>query len=220
MQIQEETYDWTWRPERRKRTKDLIVHHCGGSGMTALEIHRMHKNNGWAGIGYHYYVRKDGTVVRGRPEDVVGTHTAYHNADSIGVCFEGNFQTDHMEEPQFQAGVELVRDILDRYPGLELHGHRYYNATACPGKQFPLERLKEESEMTALTQEEFERMAGIWLEHLSKLPPSDWSAQARAWAEQTGMIQGDGSGDFQYRRPLTREEYIVMEYRQRGAEAE
>lgn len=219
MKIQEESYDWAWQPERRKQTRDLILHHCGGSGLTAQAIHRLHRNNGWAGIGYHYYIRKDGTVVRGRPEDRVGTHTAYHNADSIGVCFEGNFETDTMGTAQFRAGADLLRDLRARYPSAALHCHRDYNATACPGTNFPFDQLKEESEM-ALTQEEFERMAALWLEHLAQQPPSDWSAPARAWAEQAGIIQGDGSGSFQYRRPLTREEYITMAYRMQGGGAE
>jgi len=28
----------------------------------------MHKGKGWAGIGYHFVVRKDGKIERGRPE--------------------------------------------------------------------------------------------------------------------------------------------------------
>ncbi|MBP9550733.1 MAG: hypothetical protein KBE34_02250, partial [Veillonella sp.] len=30
--------------------------------------------NGWAGIGYHFVIRKDGTIERGRPLSVVGAH--------------------------------------------------------------------------------------------------------------------------------------------------
>ena len=153
MKIVEEVYDWAWQPEQRRATKKLILHHAAGSGLDARAIHRLHRQNGWAGIGYHYYVQKDGSIHRGRPEDRVGTHAAGHNADSIGVCFEGNFETEEMGPEQFAAGAELLSDIRDRYPGLTVCGHRDLNATACPGRNFPMERLKEESEMAKLTQE-------------------------------------------------------------------
>ena len=54
-----------------------------------------------------------------------------------------------------------------------------------------------------MTQERFNEMAGRWLESLGKLLPSDWSAEARSWAEAAGLIQGDGAGNYQYKRPLT-----------------
>ena len=216
MTILEESYDWAWRPEQRTVTRKLILHHAAGSGLDAQTIHRMHRQNGWAGIGYHYYVRKDGRVYRGRPEDRVGTHTAHHNSDSIGVCFEGNFETESMGPAQFAAGAELLEEIRTRYPGLTVYGHRDLNATACPGRHFPMEELKEESEMAKLTQEEFDRMANVWLEALGEKEPGAWSAEARAWAESNGSICGDGTGAFRYGSPLTREEYIAMEYRQKG----
>ena len=106
MKIVEEVYDWAWQPEQRRATKKLILHHAAGSGLDARAIHRLHRQNGWAGIGYHYYVQKDGSIHRGRPEDRVGTHAAGHNADSIGVCFEGNFETEEMGPEQFAAGAE------------------------------------------------------------------------------------------------------------------
>lgn len=219
MNIHEEHYDWAGALSRRTVTRYLILHHAAAGGVSAQDIHRQHRANGWAGIGYHYYVRKSGEVFRGRPEDMIGTHAAGRNSDSIGICFEGNFQTDTMPRAQFDAGAELISEILERYPGLELLRHRDVNATACPGERFPFEQLKEEGTMAKLTQEEFNTMAANWLQSLGALPPSDWSAEARAWAEQSGLIQGDGTGAYQYKRPMTREEYVVMEYRRKGGTA-
>ncbi len=48
--------------------------------------------------------------------------------------------------------------------------------------------------------------------------PAPWSAEARAWAEGNGIIRGDGER-MRYRAPLTREEYVVMAYRQTGGRA-
>lgn len=47
--------------------------------------------------------------------------------------------------------------------------------------------------------------------------PAEWSKEAREWAEKNGIIKGDGES-LKYRAPLTREEYVVMEYRQNGGE--
>ena len=219
MKIVEEVYDWAWQPEQRRATKKLILHHAAGSGLDARAIHRLHRQNGWAGIGYHYYVQKDGSIHRGGRGDRGRTDAAGHNADSIGVCFEGNFETEEMGPEQFAAGAELLSDIRDRYPGLTVCGHRDLNATACPGRNFPMERLKEESEMAKLTQEEFNAMADAWLAGLGERAPGDWSREARAWAEETGIIQGDGDGRFRYGSPLTREEYVTMEYRKKEGRA-
>lgn len=48
----------------RKVTDMIVLHHTGGADIdaSAPQIDRWHKNNGWAGIGYHYVIRKDGTV--------------------------------------------------------------------------------------------------------------------------------------------------------------
>ena len=43
----------------------VIVHHLEAEGMywTVENINDMHRNeNGWSAIGYHYYIRLDGTV--------------------------------------------------------------------------------------------------------------------------------------------------------------
>ena len=122
---------------KRSITSDIILHHAAGGGSVEA-IHRYHRDtNGWDGIGYHYYVRKDGSVWRGRPEDTIGAHTVGHNYSSIGVCFEGNFEVDIMPAAQLAAGRELIADILSRYPGAEVSGHRDNDSTACPGKNFP-----------------------------------------------------------------------------------
>lgn len=43
--------------------------------------------------------------------------------------------------------------------------------------------------------------------------PSDWSQEARTWAEGNGIIAGDGSGKMQYKSACTREQMVVFLYR-------
>ncbi len=210
MTIIEQTYDWASTPSARKSTEVIILHHMAGNG-TAEDIHRIHIRNGWSGIGYHFLIRKDGSIYRGRPENCIGAHTSGHNSNSIGVCFEGNFETDTMADAQFSAGVELLEYLLDKYGDIPIKRHKDFNATACPGKNFPFDRMKGETDMT---QEKFNEMADSWLASLGKKAPSSWSEEAREWAESNGLIKGDADGNLQYKRPLTREEYVEMEYRQ------
>ena len=51
---------------KRDKTNRIILHHSGVSVLQSVEvIHNYHKNtNKWAGIGYHFYVRKDGSIYR------------------------------------------------------------------------------------------------------------------------------------------------------------
>ena len=103
MNIIEKNYKWAKPLSKRNSTDLLILHHAAAASCTAEDVHRWHVGNGWAGIGYHYLVRKDGTIYRGRPEDTVGAHAYGANSHSIGVCFEGNYQV----EPTMPAGDAL-----------------------------------------------------------------------------------------------------------------
>ena len=70
--------------------------------------------------------------------------------------------------------------------------------------------VKEEEEMT---QEKFNEMMNIWIAEQAKLNPSDWSAEAREWAENAGLIAGDTDGKKMYKKLLTREELVTVLYR-------
>ena len=138
MKIIKSTFNWR-RPNvaRRGKPKRIIHHHTASTGqMSVQDIHNIHYNKGWNGIGYHYYVRKSGKVYAGRPVWAMGAHTAGHN-DDIGICSEGNFQTEKMGDEQRESIRALVGDITKQYPGIENGKHRDFNATACPGKDYP-----------------------------------------------------------------------------------
>ena len=69
----------------RVKTTLLVLHHAAATTCTVEDIHRWHIDNGWSGIGYHFFVRKDGTVYEGRPIDKVGAHAYNYNSISIGI---------------------------------------------------------------------------------------------------------------------------------------
>lgn len=183
MQIHEETYKWAYALTHRAVTKYLILHHVAGSGFTAQQLHQYHLGKGWSGIAYHYYVRKDGSVYRGRPENKVGGHTSGMNSVSIGICFEGNFETEQMSAAQLESGLELVRDIRSRYPNIIISGHREHGATACPGKNFPLDKFKEDY-MTG------KEIAAELEKYYASLPVPDWAKAELQEAIDMGITDG------------------------------
>lgn len=143
MKINEVTYKWNGALSKRRSTSRIILHHAAASKCTAQQIHSWHLANGWVGIGYHFLVRKDGSVYRGRPEDTVGAHAGNNNYDSIGICFEGNFMTETMPIIQQWAGQELVQYLKDKYGISKVQKHSDVNATGCPGTHFPFKEVSE-----------------------------------------------------------------------------
>lgn len=95
--------------------KRIICHNTDASTCSIQDIDRWHKNNGWAGCGYHFLVIKDGSIYRGRPENKLGAHTSNYNTGSLGICFEGKYNTEEMPETQLKVGQELIKYLLNKY---------------------------------------------------------------------------------------------------------
>lgn len=142
MNIIETNFIWngTFTDGENKPDK-IVLHHAEAIGCTVQDIDRWHKNNGWAGIGYHYYIRKDGSIYRGRKEGWRGSHCPSANYNSIGICFEGKYDEEtSMPDAQFNAGMALISDIRSRYnSNFPLYKHGQLYPTSCPGKNFPFD---------------------------------------------------------------------------------
>lgn len=141
MNIVETNLQFKGNMEVRKSTNRIVLHHAAASTCDAKTIHGWHLNRGFSGIGYHFLVRKDGTIERGRAENLIGAHAAGNNSNSIGICFEGNFETETMGEAQKNAGSELVEYLKKKYSIGIVVRHKDLAATACPGKNFPFEEI-------------------------------------------------------------------------------
>ena len=141
----------------RKVTERIILHHAYAKKCSAEDIHRWHLNNGWAGAGYHFLIRKDGSIYRLRPEDKVGAHAYGSNYNSIGICFEGNFMEEDMPEIQKEAGKELVAYLKNKYGITTVQRQKNVCATSCPGDKFPFEEIansEKKEEIISKPQEE------------------------------------------------------------------
>lgn len=64
-----------------------------------------------------------------------------------------------------------------------------------------------------MTQERFDELMDNWLARRAQLSPGAWSAPARTWAEETGLVAGGGDGTRRYLSFATREETVQMLYR-------
>lgn len=131
--------------DTRSSTKRIILHHAAAKKCSAEDIHRWHLNNGWSGAGYHFLVRKDGTIYRLRPEDKVGAHAYGANYDSLGICFEGDYKEEIMQEEEIKAGRELVNFLKNKYGINTVQVHKNVNATNCPGDNFPFDQIANET---------------------------------------------------------------------------
>ena len=147
MEIIDVNYKWNGQLVNRQETKHIVLHHRAGVG-DVESIHYGHLNNGWAGIGYHFYIRKDGKIYRGRPIEKIGAHTEGYNGVSVGVCFEGNYENENMTDAQIKSGKKLVGYLKNLYPDAVVGYHKDFAATACPGKNFPDEIKKGVVQMT------------------------------------------------------------------------
>lgn len=129
----------------RRRTNFIVVHHTAGGDQGAEFINRLHRQRGFGGIGYHFLIRRNGDIERGRPEATVGAHTRALNRTSIGVALTGNFVNTAPSPRQLQSLYWLLHHLKRRYPGIDLTWHNEHGATACPGvKLIPiLEDLRE-----------------------------------------------------------------------------
>lgn len=121
-----------------------IVLHCSATrctcDYTVEQLLRDHKARGFRTIGYHFYIRRDGTVTRHRRLLEVGAHCRPFNRCSIGVCYEGGLDAngcpaDTRTPQQTEQLTLLFVKLLKLFPQARLVGHRDLPGTlpkACP----------------------------------------------------------------------------------------
>lgn len=124
------------------RRIDEIIIHCSataeGKDFNAADINRWHLQRGFKKIGYHYVIKLDGTVEKGRDESEIGAHCTGHNAHSIGICYigglakDGKTPKDTRTDAQKSALWKLLFELIIKYPDATIHGHREFANKACP----------------------------------------------------------------------------------------
>ena len=123
----------------------FLVLHCSASrcdqDYSVEQLRRDHKARGFYDIGYHFYIRKDGTMPQPSKLIEVGAHARPYNRCSIGICYEGGLDEhgkpyNTMTAEQETRLVDLFRNLKLLFPKAKIVGHRDLPGTTpkeCPG---------------------------------------------------------------------------------------
>ena len=125
------------------RSITMLIIHCSAvrpdQQSSVAQIDSWHRKRGFhLGVGYHYVIRRDGEIEKGRPEWLTGAHCKNHNAHSIGICYEGGLNIrgqpdDTRTEAQKAAMRRLLEELHQRYPRAIIIGHHDLNPLKdCP----------------------------------------------------------------------------------------
>lgn len=131
---------------------EVVVHWTGtynNQDIGAEDVHEWHKKRGWSGIGYHFIIRRDGRIQRGRPINKTGAHAGAngHNKYSIGISFAAGYNcpsgtknankfisADSITPAQMKSFEMFLGAFYDEWPGGQVFGHV---DTDNKGKQDP-----------------------------------------------------------------------------------
>ena len=123
------------------RNINQIIIHCADTykhmDVGVKEIREWHKERGFNDVGYHYVIRRDGTIEQGRALKTIGAHASGFNTNSIGICYVGgkgddNKPEDNRTPEQKQAMQDLVAVLKKKFPNAEVLGHNDVSSKSCP----------------------------------------------------------------------------------------
>jgi len=126
--------------------KYIIVHHTGGTDANPLAdtshhtfeiVESWHLQKGWNGIGYNWFIEKNGTIKKGRDEKLDGAHTIGYNSQSIGICLAGNFDATLPTAEQTASLKKLLTEKMAEYkiPAENIVPHRNFANKTCYGNK-------------------------------------------------------------------------------------
>ncbi len=124
-----------------KRKINKIIIHCSATppsmDIDADRVDEWHRQRGWSGIGYHFFIKRDGQIQTGRPLEKSGAHTKGQNKNSIGICYAGGVDKDMCPEDnrtssQIASFLLLLRLLKNMFPEAIIHSHRDFSPKACP----------------------------------------------------------------------------------------
>jgi N-acetylmuramoyl-L-alanine amidase. len=136
----------------------IVIHHSASPTevrrfgkalpVNAAMIREWHKAKGWSDIGYNFLIMPDGQCEEGRPLDRPGAHCkmGHRNSIGVGICLVGNFSETEVPDVQLDGLVNKVVQLLEVFQlgiqAVELHRDVPGAATECPGRYFPVNKLR------------------------------------------------------------------------------
>ena len=205
IEILETNLEFAKELSERNTTDMIVIHHtgCNDIDASAEQIHQWHLSapNYWAGIGYHFVIRKDGTVERGRPEWAIGSHAYGENSHTIGIHLSGDFMQASPTDIQIEHCALLIANLCEDYdiPTDRNHivGHGELMETSCPGTN--LQALLDDGTITGKAnwyrygppEQEQAAKETAWHEDLKKIQ-QELSDEERIW----NFLKAKGLNDF------------------------
>jgi N-acetyl-anhydromuramyl-L-alanine amidase AmpD len=129
------------------KPEKIVIHHTHNPNLTIESTHKLHiEKFKWAGIGYNYFIEKDGNIFEGRGM-YIGAHAKNHNKNSIGIALAGNFDENLPTKEQMESLIDICLHFMIKYD-IELSkviGHREIQGVekTCPGLLFDMNRFRE-----------------------------------------------------------------------------
>lgn len=142
-----DAYNFSWERDL-SQVNFLVIHHTSTPDtQTPKEIAQSHiNNNGWAGIGYHFLIDKQGLVYYVGDISTARANVANLNEQVVGIGLIGNFSTQAPSDEQLESTHKLCEFFLN-YPALPnltswdcVKGHKELpnQTTNCPGESWDL----------------------------------------------------------------------------------
>lgn len=125
----------------RRDVTEVIIHATetySNKNIGSPEINDIHNKLGHDGIGFHYVIRRDGSLQRGRPVNRKGEHAPVndHNDFSIGIVMVGGLAAASGQEnpaayrsphsftrAQFTTLEQFLESFYRKFPGGQVFGH-------------------------------------------------------------------------------------------------
>ena len=122
--------------EAPNRAVTRVFIHCSASDIDAHDdisvMRRWHLDRGWSDVGYHYFIKKDGTIQKGRDLELTPAAQKDHNSGTIAICLHG-LEKYAFTKAQFESLWKLCGEIKRAYNGgVTFHGHREVSNRTCP----------------------------------------------------------------------------------------
>jgi hypothetical protein len=152
--------DWLPPVSLEKKWAAIVLHHSATNTGNVAIFDKWHREDRhWDGVGYDFVIGNgtdsgDGEVevtYRWRNQKTGahcgGTPGNWANEKAIGICLVGNFNESSLSLAQKQSALKLIGFLQNRYhiPKSRIYEHANTpgaRVTDCPGKKFPMARLK------------------------------------------------------------------------------
>ena len=141
--------------EKPSRTVDRVFIHCSDSDWKHHDdisvIRKWHvEDNGWNDVGYHYFIKRNGTIQKGRDLEITPSSQKGHNNKTISICLHGR---ERFTKRQFESLKKLCLEMNTLYKGkVTFHGHKEVaREKTCPNFDY----------VKVLNLDKYGRMKGI-----------------------------------------------------------